>query len=51
MNPLYQMFAFFCSCDKRVCRKCGKTMLVQASKRHEKVKCKHCGEVLPPLKP
>ena len=51
MNPLYQMLAFFCSCDKRACVSCGRTTLVPASKRHEKVKCRHCGEVLPPYRP
>ena len=50
MNPIHQLMCIFCSCEKRECPKCKKIQDVLTSKRFENVKCKFCGENLPPKK-
>ena len=50
MNPIHQLMSIFCSCEKRKCPKCKNIQIVLADKKNEKVKCKYCGEIMPPKK-
>jgi len=50
MNPIHQLMCILCSCEKRECPKCKKKQDVLTRKKSEKVKCKFCGEIIPPNK-
>ena len=48
MNPIHQLISLFVSCEKRRCPECGSMEVVEKSKKHKKVKCENCGEILYP---
>ena len=50
MNPIFQVVVNMMLTFKRTCPKCKRAQIVPAERKKEAVRCKYCGELIPPKK-